>query len=870
MTTSAVANFDPYHKWLGIRDADRPPNHYRLLGIELFETDVEIIEDAASRQMTHLRKFMRGPFKPLCMQVLEELYTAKAVLLDRNQRATYDRVIKQQQQLQGVIDQASRGDSNRDTLGSGILSIRAGRGESERSDGDLFAVADDAESCPECGWDNPATRQFCSGCGLRLSEPCLSCGAMHGVREKHCGKCGLQHATALRQQIVAAEAKIMTARTWSDQLLFDRSETLLKEVAALTHPRLAAVAAEAAQQLPRLAQERARIVAQREQLVSDATAAFASGQIERAATLLENIPQAVRDESIEAMLGEVRDRQIEILSLQADIRVAVAAQRYDGLLPKVERMLVLVPNHSRSLELKAKLEPYQRSQAEKQRVACIKSAQQQLAEHDYAGAVKSLERIPKQTRVAADKLSLETVRHRAEEVSWLQGELTDAVEYDTSLLPLVQQLLKFTPRDEKIRRYASTLQAIAQRGGAHKSPAGAWPAPPARSTLGFPISRMTEFLRISHDKTRLPEFGGAAGGFSVAAGLALQGVRQGPMLINLLPVVRRKFFGMNFNSGVPRLPGHAAWGLDIGSCALKAIKLGCDKVSKQVSVLAAERIEHRQPLGRGDGNALEIIVQSLKALQAKHRLDDAPLCLGVSGQLAFSRFFQLPLMEEKKVGSVMQYEAASQIPFKLDDVIWDYQVLHRHDALRRDICEREMALFAIRREHLTAAMAPLAELGLRPAIVQSQAAALHNLMIYDRLSGGRLPGSEDLKFDGFEPAVAVLDVGGEGSNLVISGDGASWCRCVPLGGQQFSQALVEANQFTFSQAEKWKRNQLPGVNLHQTYQVLQPVLEELVAEVRRSVDYYLSSDRQRKIVQMLVVGNAARLPGLMKSLWLAE
>jgi type IV pilus assembly protein PilM len=236
--------------------------------------------------------------------------------------------------------------------------------------------------------------------------------------------------------------------------------------------------------------------------------------------------------------------------------------------------------------------------------------------------------------------------------------------------------------------------------------------------------------------------------------------------------------------------------------------------------------------------------------------------------LAFSRFFQLPLMEEKKVPSVMQYEAASQIPFKLEDIVWDYQVLYRHDALRRDICEREMALFAIRHEHLDAAVAPLKELGLRPAVVQSQCAALHNLMAYDRLADGKLPGGEDLRFNGLEPAVAVLDVGGEAANLVISGDGASWCRSLPLGGQQFSQVLVDVHQFTLAQAEKWKRQPAAGANLLQSYQALQPSFGELAAEVRRSVEYYLSTDRKRRIVQMLVVGDGSRQHGLLKHLWL--
>lgn len=50
-------SFDGYHKWLGIPPKDQPPNHYRLLGIELFENDDDVIEGAADQRISHLRTF---------------------------------------------------------------------------------------------------------------------------------------------------------------------------------------------------------------------------------------------------------------------------------------------------------------------------------------------------------------------------------------------------------------------------------------------------------------------------------------------------------------------------------------------------------------------------------------------------------------------------------------------------------------------------------------------------------------------------------------------------------------------------------------------------------------------------------------------
>jgi hypothetical protein len=68
--------FDPYLHWLGIRDPQRPPNHYRLLGLEPFETDPEVILNAADRQMMHIRRFQGGRHSLESQQVLNELAAA--------------------------------------------------------------------------------------------------------------------------------------------------------------------------------------------------------------------------------------------------------------------------------------------------------------------------------------------------------------------------------------------------------------------------------------------------------------------------------------------------------------------------------------------------------------------------------------------------------------------------------------------------------------------------------------------------------------------------------------------------------------------------------------------------------------------------
>jgi len=83
-------DFDPYLHWLGIRDPQRPPNFYRLLGVELFEQDPIILTNAADRQMAHVRNFQTGSRAAESQRILNELAAAKLCLLNQSRKAEYD------------------------------------------------------------------------------------------------------------------------------------------------------------------------------------------------------------------------------------------------------------------------------------------------------------------------------------------------------------------------------------------------------------------------------------------------------------------------------------------------------------------------------------------------------------------------------------------------------------------------------------------------------------------------------------------------------------------------------------------------------------------------------------------------------------
>jgi len=83
-------SFDAYRVWLGISPRDQPPNHYRLLAVDLFESDPEVIRDAAQQRMAHVRNYQLRPNLEMSQRILNELAVAKACLLDRGKKAAYD------------------------------------------------------------------------------------------------------------------------------------------------------------------------------------------------------------------------------------------------------------------------------------------------------------------------------------------------------------------------------------------------------------------------------------------------------------------------------------------------------------------------------------------------------------------------------------------------------------------------------------------------------------------------------------------------------------------------------------------------------------------------------------------------------------
>ena len=91
-----MAEFDPYLKWLGIREDTHPVDHYTLLGIERFEDDQDVIVSAADRQMSHVRSFQTGARGEIAQKVLNQLARARRCLMTEDKKNAYDEQLRGQ------------------------------------------------------------------------------------------------------------------------------------------------------------------------------------------------------------------------------------------------------------------------------------------------------------------------------------------------------------------------------------------------------------------------------------------------------------------------------------------------------------------------------------------------------------------------------------------------------------------------------------------------------------------------------------------------------------------------------------------------------------------------------------------------------
>ncbi len=313
------------------------------------------------------------------------------------------------------------------------------------------------------------------------------------------------------------------------------------------------------------------------------------------------------------------------------------------------------------------------------------------------------------------------------------------------------------------------------------------------------------------------------------------------------------------------------WGIDIGQCALKALRL--EMIDGKPTATAFDYVEHAKILSQPDADPDSLIREALDKFLSRNEVKVDEVAIGIAGQSGLARFVKLPPVEEKKIAEIVKFEAKQQIPFPLDEVIWDFQKISGGEAVDGFALETEIGLFAMKRDVISRYLGYFSGSKVEIHTVQMSPLALVNFATYELLKkGGVAPETpveeeDDETPRGKKRCAVVMDIGTDASNLIIT-DGAKiiWQRPIPLGGNNFTRALTKELKLTFAKAEHLKRNAAKSPEMPNILRAIKPVLTDFVGEVQRSLGYFTNTHRDAHVAYMVGLGSAFKLPGLQKYL----
>ncbi|MBA4187967.1 MAG: hypothetical protein C0467_08100 [Planctomycetaceae bacterium] len=314
------------------------------------------------------------------------------------------------------------------------------------------------------------------------------------------------------------------------------------------------------------------------------------------------------------------------------------------------------------------------------------------------------------------------------------------------------------------------------------------------------------------------------------------------------------------------------WGIDIGQCALKAIRL--EMVDGKPSATAFDYIEHTKILSQPDADPDSLIREALDKFLSRNQVKLDEVAIGIAGQSGLARFVKLPPVEEKKIAEIVKFEAKQQIPFPLDEVVWDFQKIAGGESVDGFALETEIGLFAMKRDVIARYLGYFSGSKVEVHTVQMSPLALVNFATYEILKkGGATPveaepeSADDETPKGKKRCAVVMDIGTDASNLIITDGGKIiWQRPIPLGGNNFTRALTKELKLTFAKAEHLKRNAAKSPEMANILKAIKPVLTDFVGEVQRSLGYFTNTHRDAHVAYLVGLGSAFKLPGLQKYL----
>jgi type IV pilus assembly protein PilM len=245
------------------------------------------------------------------------------------------------------------------------------------------------------------------------------------------------------------------------------------------------------------------------------------------------------------------------------------------------------------------------------------------------------------------------------------------------------------------------------------------------------------------------------------------------------------------------------------------------------------------------------ISEMLKTLEVDAR--HATFYLSIPSQFTFCRLLKLPLVDKTKIHQMVQYEAQQQVPFSLDEVVWNYQVLGSPDP-----------------EHLHVILA-----AVRHELIQDLLTGLESQKIFVKLLEASPIASYRAfakLFEGSAETAAVINLGARTTDLTVLAPHTLWIRTITVGGDHFTQEIQKEMKLGFQEAEDLKHSKAalpitpvpsPATTIEDKLKIASEApAKRLLAELTRSIGYFNAQFHGHHISKVYLTGGESRLTNI--------
>ena len=296
----------------------------------------------------------------------------------------------------------------------------------------------------------------------------------------------------------------------------------------------------------------------------------------------------------------------------------------------------------------------------------------------------------------------------------------------------------------------------------------------------------------------------------------------------------------------------AVVGLDIGSSAVKAVELKGSGKSFKVTAFGIEPVP---PDSIVDGAIIDgaAVADAIRRLFESKNIRTKDVAASLAGNAVIVKKITLPKMTEQELAESIYWEAEQYIPFDIQDVNLDYQVVGQGSGAAAGTMD--VLLVAAKKEKIADYTGVISQAGRSPVIVDVDAFALQNAY---EVNYGIEPGA----------IVVLLNAGASATNInILNGDQSVFTRDVSIGGNAYTEALQKELNLPFELADQLKRGQaVDGVTFDDARPVLRAVSENVMLEIQKTFDFFKTTASSDRIDRIMLSGGASRAEGFKEML----